>query len=161
MPFDLTATDEDFIHQAPSSRRVGVSVDVARPARVVWDDLTADDPMASYCRIISRIDWTSPRPFTVGTTRTVRVLGGLFVIDESYVRWDEGRRKVFVGVGMNLPLLSRFAEDYLVEPLGDDRCRFTWTAVWEPTALGRPMEPVTHALFASLVPDIRRHFLAL
>src|SRR5688500_5247244 len=114
MPFDLPATDEDFIHQAPSSRRVGVSVAVARPASVVWDDLTADDPMASYCRIISRIDWTSPRPFTSGTTRTVRVLGGLFVIDERYVRWDEGRRKVFVGVGMNLPLLRRFAEDYLV-----------------------------------------------
>ena len=158
MAFDLAATDETFIHQA--SRRVGVSVDVARPAQDVWDDLTVDRPMSSYCRIISRIDWTSPRPFTVGTTRTVSVLGGLFVIDESYVRWDEGRRKVFVGVGMNLPVIRRFAEDYLVEPVGADRSRFTWTAVWEPTTLGRPLEPVTHALFASLVPDIRRHFEA-
>ena len=158
MPFDLATTDETFIHRA--SRRVGVAVDVARPAQDVWDDLTVDRPMASYCRIISRIDWTSPRPFTVGTTRTVRVLGGLFVIDESYVRWDEGRRKVFVGVGMNLPVIRRFAEDYLVEPVGADRSRFTWTAVWEPTTLGRPLEPVTHALFASLVPDIRRHFEA-
>jgi Polyketide cyclase / dehydrase and lipid transport len=159
MSFDLAATDEDFIHQA--SRRVGLSVDIARPAHAVWESLVADDPMASYCRIISRIDWTSPRPFTSGTTRTVRVLGGLFVIDESYVRWDEGRRKVFVGVRMNLPLIRRFAEDYLVEPLGPDRSRFTWTAVWEPTAVGRPLDAVSHALFASLVPDIRHHFAAL
>ena len=158
MSFDLAATDETFIHQA--SRRVGLSVEVARPAHDVWESLTADDPMSSYCRITSRIDWTSPRPFTTGTTRTVRVLGGLFVIDESYVRWEEGRRKVFVGVRMNLPLIHRFAEDYLVEPMGSDRSRFTWTAVWEPTALGRPMEPVTHGLFSSLVPDIRRHFEA-
>ena len=158
MSFDMAATDEDFIHQAP--RRVGLTVDVARPAQVVWEDLVADDPMSSYCRIISRIDWTSPRPFSAGTTRTVRVLGGLFVFDESYVRWEEGRRKVFVGVRSNLPLTRRFAEDYLVEPMGADRSRFTWTAVWEPTTLGRPLEPVTHALFSSLVPDIRRHFAA-
>ena len=157
MHFDLAATSEDFIHQAP--RRVGLTVDVAQPAHVVWDDLVADHPM-TYGRIISRIDWTSPRPFSAGTTRTVRVLGGLFVFDENYVRWEEGRRKVFVGVRSNLPLTRRFAEDYLVEPVGADRCRFTWTAVWEPTALGRPLEPVTHALFSSLVPDIRRHFAA-
>ncbi len=157
MSFEMAPTDEDFIHQAP--RRVGLSVDVAQPAHVVWDDLVADDPM-SYCRIISRIDWTSSRPFSAGTTRTVRVVGGLFVFDESYVRWEDGRRKVFVGVRSNLPLTRRFAEDYLVEPVGADRCRFTWTAVWEPTALGRPLEPVTHALFASLVPDISRHFAA-
>jgi hypothetical protein len=156
MAFELASPDEDFIAQAKS--KVSLSVDVGRPAQDVWRELTADSPMASYCRIISRIDWTSPRPFGVGTTRRVRVLGGMFVIDERYVRWEEGRRKSFVGVGMNLPLLRRFAEDYVVEPVGDDRSRFTWTAAWEPTAFGRPMAPVTRALFASLVPDIRSHF---
>jgi len=159
MPFELAATDEDFIAQARG--KVSMSVDVARPAEDVWQDLTTGNPMASYCRIISRIDWTSPRPFGVGTTRTVRVLGAMFVIDESYVRWDEGHRKVFVGVRMNLPLIRRFAEDYVVVPIGVDRSRFTWTAAWEPTALGRPMAPVTWALFSSLVPDIRRHFASL
>jgi hypothetical protein len=158
MAHTLAATDEHFIARA--THRVGVTVDISQPAEVVWADLTRDDPMR-YCRIISRIDWTSPRPFAAGTTRTVRVLRGLFVIDERYVRWEEGRRKVFVGVGMNLPVLRRFAEDYVVEPVGADRSRFTWTAAWEPTALGRPTGPVTRALFASLVPDIRRHFSAL
>jgi hypothetical protein len=156
MAFELASADEAFISRA--TRKVSLSVDIARPAQDVWSELTADNPMASYCRIISRIDWTSPRPFGVGTTRRVRVLGGLFVINESYVRWEEGHRKVFVGVRMNLPLIRRFAEDYVVEPIGVDRSRFTWTAAWEPTALGRPMAPVTRALFSSLVPDIRRHF---
>lgn len=156
MRFQLAATDEEFLATARS--RVHVAVDVERPAQQVWDELTADNPMASYCRIISGIEWTSPRPFGVGTTRTVRVLGGLFAFDERYLRWEDGRRKVFVGVAMNLPLIRRFAEDYLVEPVGTDRSRFNWTAVWEPTAAGRAMEPVTHALFASLVRDLRRHF---
>src|SRR5690349_4592895 len=156
MAFELAPADEDFIAQAKS--KVSLSVDIARPAQDVWSELTADNPMASYCRIISRIDWTSPRPFGVGTTRRVRVLGGMFVIDESYVRMEEGRRKSFIGVRMNLPLIRRFAEDYVVEPIGEDSSRFTWTAAWEPTALGRPMASVTRALFASLVPDIRRHF---
>ena len=69
MSFGMAATDESFIHQ--TSRRVGLSVDVARPAQAVWDDLTADDPMSSYCRIISRIDWTSPRPFAAGRKSVV------------------------------------------------------------------------------------------
>ena len=152
----MAQTDENFLRAA--KRRVVVDVTVARPAADVWAELTEDDPMSSYCRAISSITWTSERPFGVGTTRTTRVLGGLIRIDERYPAWDEGRRKVFVGVRTVPPVLLRVSEEYLVEPIDADHCRFRWTAVWEPTALGRPLGFVGRAVFESIARDIERHF---
>lgn len=152
----MAPTDESFLRDA--KRRVVVDVAVRRPAADVWAELTEDDPMSSYCRAISSITWTSGRPLGVGTTRTTRVLGGLIRIDERYPSWDEGHRKVFVGVRTVPPTLRRLSEEYLVEPIGDDHCRFRWTAAWEPTVLGLAIVPVGHAVFASIARDIRLHF---
>jgi hypothetical protein len=152
----MEATDESIFDTA--SRRVVVDVTVARSADDVWSELTADGPMSEYCRAISSIQWTSERPFGVGTTRTTRVLGGLILLDERYPVWDEGRRKVFVGVRARPPVLRRVSEEYLVEPIDADHCRFRWTAVWEPTALGRLIDPVGRAVFESIARDLRRHF---
>ena len=152
----MAATDESFFRDA--KRRVVVDVTVARSAADVWAELTEDDPMSAYCRAISSITWTSERPFGVGTTRTTRVLGGLIKLEERYPHWDEGRRKVFVGVRTVPPTLRRVAEEYLVEPIDADHCRFRWTAVWEPTALGLPIGPIGRAVFASIARDLERHF---
>jgi hypothetical protein len=152
----MAATDESFLEDA--TRRVVVDVDVARPASEVWAELTEDGPMASYCRAISSITWTSPRPFGVGTTRTTRVLGGLITLHEHYPHWQDGRRKVFVGVRTVPPVLRRVSEEYLVEPIDANHCRFRWTAVWEPTPLGRPIGVIGRAVFASIARDIERHF---
>jgi hypothetical protein len=152
----MAATNESFFRDA--KRRVVVDVTVARSAADVWAELTEDDPMSAYCRAISSITWTSERPFGIGTTRTTRVLGGLIKLEERYPHWDEGRRKVFVGVRTVPPTLRRVAEEYLVEPVDADRCRFRWTAVWEPTALGRPIGPIGRAVFASIARDLERHF---
>jgi hypothetical protein len=154
----MAETDETFLRDA--KRRVVVDVTVARPATAVWAELTEDDPMSSYCRAISSITWTSPRPFGPGTTRTTRVLGGLIRIDERYPTWDEGRRKVFVGVRTMPPTLRRLSEEYLVEPVDEHSCRFRWTAAWEPSLLGLPIVPVGHLVFASIARDVRRHFTA-
>lgn len=158
MAFDVAETDESFLDS--SSRRVVVDLTVPRPAADVWAELTEDGPMSSYCRTITSIRWTSPRPFGPGTTRTTRVLGGLFTLDERYPVWEEGRRKVFVGVRIRPPMLRRVSEEYLVEPIDDDHCRFRWTAVWEPTALGRPIAFVARAVLTSIGRDLRQHFEA-
>ena len=152
----MAATDESFLHVA--KRRVVVDVTVSRPAAEVWAELTEDDPMSSYCRALSSITWTSARPLGPGATRTTRVLGGLIRIDERYTAWEEGRRKVFVGVRTTPPTLRRLSEEYLVEPVDDTSCRFRWTAAWEPTPLGLPILPIGHAVFASIARDLRRHF---
>jgi hypothetical protein len=147
-------TDETFVDTAP--HRFAETFEIAQPAEAVWAALTGDDAL-HWCRALTKLTWTSPRPFGVGTTRTVRVVG-LIRIDERFVVWEEGRRKSFVGVQCNLPLIKRVAEDYLVEPAGEGRCRFTWKAGLEPTGPGKPGMPMNKAIFKSLFADTRKHF---
>ena len=153
--FAAEPVDETFFDRAPF--RVADTFDIARPASEVWADLTADNPL-DWCRILQRIDWTSPRPFGVGTTRTARALGGANVLNEVFFRWEEGRRMSFHAVEASAPLFRRFAEDYLVEPASEGSCRFTWVIAGEPRAPSRLADPVNRRLLRTLFRDTRRHY---
>jgi hypothetical protein len=153
MRFELQPCDEQFFTTAP--QRYSETMDVQRPAEQVWADLTADDTL-SWCRLVTGVTWTSPRPFGVGTTRTVRI-GGLLAVDERYFRWDEGRHKSFHVVRANLPLFRRVAEDYVVEETGPSACRFTWTIAAEPLPAARPGAPLNGLIFRGLFRDTRRY----
>ena len=153
--FPAQPVEESFLEQAPS-RLVGV-FEIPRPSAEVWTDLVSEDTL-SWCRILSSVTWTSPRPFGVGTTRTVKALGGLSTLHERYFRWEEGRRKSFYLVEASAPLFTRLAEDYLVEPTGESACRFTWVIASEPAALARPGEPLNRRLLGTLFTDTRRHY---
>jgi hypothetical protein len=155
MRFSLRPCDEGFFATAPA-RYVG-TIDVPLPADRIWADLTSDDTLA-WCRVISRARWTSPRPFGVGTTRTVRLRLGLLTVDEVYFRWEEGRRQSFYVSQASLPLIRRFAEDYLVEETTPGSSRLTWTIAAEPYPAARPGAPVNALLARSLFGDTRRHF---
>jgi hypothetical protein len=130
--------------------------EIARPASVVWDELTADDTL-HWCRILNDVSW-SPRPFGVGTTREVKSLAGTTVFREHYFRWEEGHRKSFYVTETTSPLFKTFAEDYLVEPRGEDACRFTWTIAVELTAIGRGSTPINRAILKTLLTDTARHY---
>lgn len=153
--FVLRPCDAEFLTSAPR-RQVGV-FDISQPAPQVWDALTAADTL-SWCRALSGVTWTSPRPFGEGTTRTVRTPLGLVVLKEVYFRWEEGRRKSFYISQASLPLFRRFAEDYLVEETSPSSCRFTWTVASEAPPAARPGAPVNAAITRSLFADTRRHF---
>jgi hypothetical protein len=156
MTSSLERVDEGFFASAPS--RYSETFAIARPASEVWGGIVSDRPLA-WCRILS-IDWTSARPFGVGTTRQAKALGGAMRLQEHFFIWEEGRRCAFYATEANLPLFRRLAEDYTVEPVGPDRCRFTWAVALEPTLLGRPGEPVNGAIFKRLFAETRRHFNA-
>ena len=147
--------DGRFFDEAPV--RLSAALAVPRPAATVWDDLTGEDPL-SWCRILDRVTWTSPRPLGVGTTREVVALKGLNVFRERFFRWEEGRRKSFTVVQASAPLVRAFAEDYLVEPAGEGACTFTWTIAYEPSAAGRPGDALNRRLLSSLFADTRRHY---
>jgi hypothetical protein len=155
--FKAEPVDATFFETA--AVRMEDTFDIARPAADVWSELTAGNPLA-WCRIIDRIDWTSPAPFRVGTTRTVHALKGTNVMNEHFFRWEEGSRKSFYVVDSTAPLFKRFAEDYLVEPTGAESCRFSWTLAWESSAAMRPGTPVNKRLLGTLFTDTRKHFAA-
>ena len=153
--FTTQPVEESFFDTAPFLLRE--AFDVPRPAGQVWADLTAENVL-SWCRIIQGVTWTSPRPFGAGTTRTVRALGGLNVLNEYFFRWEDGRRQSFYAVEASVPLFTRFAEDYLVESTSENSCRFTWTIAVEPRPAARIASPGTKLLLGTLFRDTRRHF---
>lgn len=156
MAFSCAPTDESFLTSAPKIYQD--SFDIPLPAAAVWADLTGDSAL-HWCKALTGVKWTSPAPHGVGATKTVKVLG-LISLDERYIAWEEGRRKVFVGAQCNLPLIKRIAEDYVIEPTGDASCRFTWTIAIEATAAGKPGAPMNAAIFKSFFKDTRKHYSA-
>jgi hypothetical protein len=153
--FPAKPVDEAFFQDAPF--RLAETFDIPRTAAQVWDDLTAERPLP-WCKMLREISWTSPRPFGVGTTRQARTLGDATVLNERYFCWEEGRRQSFYVVEASLPLFRRLAEDYLVEPVSDAACRFTWTIAIEPFPLMRLADPANRMLLSTLFSDTRKHY---
>ena len=153
--FKLKPGDKDFVSSAP--QRMVETIEVAQPAAAVWADLTSADVL-SWCRLIAGVTWTSPPPFGVGTTRTLRTRLDLLALNEVYFHWEEGRRQSFYVAEATAPLFRTFAEDYVVEERSPTSCRFTWTVAFEATPAARPGIPLDRMITHSLFRDTRRHF---
>ena len=153
--FRTQPVDSAFFDTAPVQLRD--SFEISRPATDVWAQLTADDALY-WCRILSDVTWTSPRPFGVGTTRTVKALRGANVLKERFFRWENGSRMSFYAVEASVPGFRHFAEDYLVEPNSETSCRFTWTVAIDPAPAGRITMPMNRALLGTLFRDTRKHY---
>jgi hypothetical protein len=82
---------------------------------------------------IRSVEWTSPEPKGVGTTRTVRLTTA--TVYEHFLVWDRGRRFTFRFEGANRPLFRAGIEDYRLEDIGGGRCRFSYGVYVEPTSL--------------------------
>jgi uncharacterized protein YndB with AHSA1/START domain len=127
--YPLEPLGESFFETAPYIYRLPVELEV--PPERVWESLTSDRALADWGLGLHRLEWTSPRPFGVGTTREVVLPGRAIAVRERFFRWDEGHRKTFYVTEADRPLLKRFGEDYLVEPTATGS-RFTWTVAMEP-----------------------------
>jgi hypothetical protein len=153
--FSCAPVDGSFFEVAPV--RLADTFEVPRSASDVWGELTGERPL-SWCRALRSVAWTSPRPFGVGTTRTVRTIANASVLNELFFRWEDGRRKSFYALASNVPAFRRLAEDYLVEPAGTDSCRFTWTIAFEPHPLARVANPLNRLMLSTLFRDTRMHY---
>jgi hypothetical protein len=127
---------------AAASKRWRRSIDLdCRPDRLfdVFEDAGA---WPAWATPITKVEWTSPLPPQIGTTRTVHMLGGL-TAEERFTAYDRGRHMQFVFTHVTEPvLMDGFGEDYRVVDVGDDRCRLTWTVVMEPAGAGRFTMPL-------------------
>ena len=153
--FKLASVDSAFFDAAPW--RFSDSFEIRLPASDVWAELVADGAL-SFCRSLRGARWTSPRPFGVGTTRTMPAVFGALIVDEVYFRWEEGTRQSFYVERASLPMFRRFAEDYVVEETSPNTSRLTWTLALDPTPLGRPGKAVNSLIIGGIFKDTRRHF---
>ncbi|WP_101759329.1 SRPBCC family protein [Oceanicoccus sp. KOV_DT_Chl] len=85
---------------------------------------------------IQKVEWTSPKPFAVGTTRTVYMSGGL-VGEEEFIAWEPGKRMAFCFTAMSQDSTESFAEDYQVTDLGNGSCKVVWVMAMEPKGFSK------------------------
>ena len=153
----LLESGDDFLGSAPF--RYVNSVDVPVSPEQVWAALTADETLVSWSPLVTGLRWTSPRPFSVGTTREVTVLR-LITARERYYRWDEGKRMTFTGVQASVRGLRRLAEDYVVVPTPAGS-RFVWTLALEPSPILKPLlhltNPISSMAIRSIARGVRSH----
>lgn len=110
---------EEFLAEA---KQASVVHKFPVPPEMVWKALL--DPVAwTEWLPITKVTWTSPEPFGVGTTRTVEV--GDQIIEETFFAWEEGRRMAFRFEASTLPV-NAAVEDYRVVPV-DGGCEMRWT----------------------------------
>jgi uncharacterized protein YndB with AHSA1/START domain len=135
----------------------------AAPPERVWESLASDASLAAWGPGVKEVNWLSPRPFGVGTTREVVLAGGAPRVRERFIRWDEGRGYSFAVYEANVPVFRRFVEDYVVEADGDgDGTVFTWTVAIEPkNAFSLPfkvLSPVLKVAFGRTAAAGKRYF---
>ena len=81
---------------------------------------------------IAKVDWTSPKPYKVGTTRTVPFHGGGMEVYETFIAWERGKHMAFCFTGTTQEVWTSFGENYVVKDLGDGKCQLTWTIGYTP-----------------------------
>lgn len=119
----------EFFDTAPA--RFEAVVEIAATPEDVFEAFEDAASWPAWAPPIKRVEWTSPPPFGVGTTRTVTLIGG--VGKEVFIAWERGRRMAFRFTETSMPNTAAFAEDYQVTDLGDGWTRVRWIMAMEPT----------------------------
>jgi len=132
----LTLDDFDRLDE---SFRFETTLD-ATPERVfeVFED---PDSWPVWAGAIKKVTWTSPKPFEVGTTRDVDIMGGLTAHERFFV-WEPPHRMAFYFEGTNKPAVNSLAEYYELQPLSDGRTRFIWRVAYESRSFMRYISPL-------------------
>jgi len=141
--FECTPVGVEFLQQTPN---VFVATETVRatPEQIfeVFEDAHA---WTVWAMPIQKVEWTSPKPYGVGTTRSVHMMGGL-VGHEVFVEWERGARMAFTFVGASKDATEKFLEDYRVTDLGDGTCRVEWHMAMEPKGLSRHLMFLTRPI---------------
>ncbi len=99
---------------------------MAVSAEQVFATLEDGPAWPKWVNVIRAVNWTSPKPYGRGTTRTVTMVGGV-VVDELFSAFEPARRMSFSVCAANIGLLSGLGELYETVPISSDRCVVRWT----------------------------------
>ena len=105
---------------------------------MVWAALLDGKAWTEWLDGLTDVEWTSPKPWGVGTTRTVSLKGG-HKVEEIFFAWDEGERMAFNFDRSTLPVKAG-VEDYRVRraPGGSE-------LTWSGKVSGFPLGPLVAA----------------
>lgn len=138
-----TPVDMTFFERAPYVYTA--EEEVAVPAELLFDSLQSAEDWPCWAKPIQKVEWTSPQPFGIGTTRTVYMMAGMTGYEE-FIAWERGREMAFCFTHCSKPNVDSFAERYEITPLGDKRCRLRWTMAMKPKGLSNVFMPMVSPL---------------
>ena len=147
----------DFVDSAPN--RFVNTVDLNITPEQLFEVLADAESWPHWAKAITNVEWTTPEPRGVGTTRLVTMRGGLLGSEE-FIGWDEHTMMAFRFNEASEKRIKAFAERYdVVEtPSG---CRLTWTMAMEVTGVARytlaPSKPVLNATFRRFLKNLRKY----
>lgn len=142
--FQQLPTDASFYESAPV--RFDNSVEVPVPSGIVWNILEDDESWSIWAGVIDSVEWTSPKPFGLGTTRTVTMAKGAMTGWEKFIAWAPGQRMGFCFTESTISGIDRFAEDWHVTPIDNGQCRVRWIMCMEPQGVSKYLMPLTKPL---------------
>jgi hypothetical protein len=150
--------DLDFFTSAPI--RIVSEVELSCTPETLFRCFEDADTWPEWVGVIEKVEWTSPRPFGVGTTRSVEMPGGMVAYEE-FLAWYAPRHMAFRFNQFTQKFLRAFGENYEVTDLGDKRCRLVWTVGIDPAgpaALIRPvLKPMLTLNLRKIMKDLKKY----
>ena len=136
--FSCRTVDLNFLDSAPVKIVNEVEIN-ASPERVfrVFEDA---ESWPKWFKEIVNVEWTSPQPLGVGSTRTVTLK--TMTAYEKFIAWDAGKRFTFYFTAASQPIVHAFCEDYRLEASGEGKTKFTHTVAYEPRLLLKLAGPI-------------------
>jgi len=155
--YECDAVDMGYFNVAPACFSASVVVK-ATPAQIfeVFEDAHA---WTVWADPIQGVEWTSPKPYGLGTTRTVSMSGGM-VGEEVFIAWDPGKRMAFRFTHASMDSVSAFGEDYQVEDLGNGEVKVTWTMAMSPKGISKVFMKVFGFMMGMMLRKFLKQFKA-
>ena len=123
------SVDMNFLESAPV--KIINSVDISATPEQIFAVFEDENSWPQWFTGIVGVEWTSPKPFGVGTTRTVNL--GAMKVYENFIHWEDNQRFAFYFTKTSLPFVKALLEDYRLEVLDSTTTRFTHTVAYEPS----------------------------
>lgn len=128
MAFKCREEGINFLESAPV--KVINVVEVPATPAAIFEVFENGPAWTEWFEGITDVEWTSPKPYGVGTTRTVSL--GAMKVSEHFFTWEQDKRFSFYFTETNLPFVKALVEDYLLEVIDENTTRFTYTVAYEP-----------------------------
>lgn len=156
--YECERVELDFIDRAPF--RFVSTVDLAITPEQLFEVLADETSWPHWATVITKVEWTSPEPRGVGTTRTVTMRGHI-TGDEEFLAWEPFTHMAFRFNTSTSNAISAFAEDYRVVETPEG-CHLTWVMALQPSGLPGRLgmtlgQPVMSWMFQRFLHNLRRY----
>lgn len=132
--FETDKVDMSYFQNAPYLFRSEITVRCT--PQQLWASFEDADAWPAWAMPITKVEWTSEKPFGIGTTRSVSMLGNL-VGHEEFLAWEPLKQMAFRFNQVNKPdMIQSFGERYDITDLGNGLTHLVWTVGMQPTGPG-------------------------